>query len=139
MVARPFGRPPGLPDCPGLKRVDRVADQLGHADPALTLRVYAHILPQEETDLSFADSDRPGRTRAPCPRAAVGRSRKYAKRVVTRARFERATPSFGGWDRNLVRRCIYKRNLVPWFHNLRQSAPCYDTLADRSVTSTALI
>ena len=32
-----------------------VADQLGHADPSLTLRVYAHAMPSEETDLSFAD------------------------------------------------------------------------------------
>jgi integrase len=32
-----------------------VARQLGHADPALTLRVYAHALPEEERDLSFAD------------------------------------------------------------------------------------
>ena len=32
-----------------------MADQLGHADPALTLRVYAHAMREEETDLSFAD------------------------------------------------------------------------------------
>jgi integrase len=32
-----------------------VARQLGHADPALTLRVYAHALPEEEHDLGFAD------------------------------------------------------------------------------------
>ena len=70
-------------------------EQHGHSNPELTLRQYTHMLPQEETDLSFADSDRTGRTRAPCPRAAVGRSLKSAKRVVTRARFERATPSFG--------------------------------------------
>lgn len=31
-----------------------VADQLGHADPGLTLRVYAHALPTEEHDLAFA-------------------------------------------------------------------------------------
>ena len=62
------------------------------------LRVYAHILPQEETDLSFADFDGTKRQyTAPTPITAVGRSRKSAKRVVTRARFERATPSFGGW------------------------------------------
>jgi hypothetical protein len=33
-----------------------VADQLGHSDPALTLRVYAHAMREEEHDLSFADS-----------------------------------------------------------------------------------
>ena len=31
------------------------------ADPAFTLRQYAHMLPQEETDLSFADFDGPRR------------------------------------------------------------------------------
>jgi len=31
-----------------------VADQLGHADPSLTLRVYAHALPTDEHDLAFA-------------------------------------------------------------------------------------
>ena len=37
------------------KSVRWVADQLGHADPALTMRVYAHAMKEEETDLSFAD------------------------------------------------------------------------------------
>ena len=32
-----------------------VAEQLGHADPAMTLRAYAHVLPREEEDRSFAD------------------------------------------------------------------------------------
>jgi hypothetical protein len=32
-----------------------VADQLGHANPELTLRVYAHALREEETDLGFLD------------------------------------------------------------------------------------
>jgi hypothetical protein len=36
-----------------------VADQLGHADPALTLRVYAHAMPQQEEDLSFAEFEPP--------------------------------------------------------------------------------
>jgi hypothetical protein len=27
--------------------------QLGHADPALTLRVYAHLMPSEERDLTL--------------------------------------------------------------------------------------
>ncbi len=34
-----------------------MASQLGHSDPALTLRVYAHALREEETDLSFLDFD----------------------------------------------------------------------------------
>jgi hypothetical protein len=37
------------------KNIRWVADQLGHADPSLTLRVYAHAMPSDETDLSFAD------------------------------------------------------------------------------------
>ena len=32
-----------------------VAEQLGHANPELTLRVYAHALPVTEADLAFAD------------------------------------------------------------------------------------
>ncbi len=43
------------------KNVRWVADVLGHADPALTLRVYAHAMRDEETDLSFASFDAPGR------------------------------------------------------------------------------
>jgi integrase len=42
------------------KSVRWVADQLGHADPALPLRVYAHAMREEESDLSFADFARPG-------------------------------------------------------------------------------
>ena len=37
------------------KSVRRVADQLGHASPALTLKTYAHALKDEEEDLSFAE------------------------------------------------------------------------------------
>jgi integrase len=37
------------------KSVRWVADCLGHADPALTLRVYAHAMQDEEVDLSFAE------------------------------------------------------------------------------------
>jgi len=37
------------------RNVRWVADVLGPADPALTLRVYAHAMPAEEADLSFAD------------------------------------------------------------------------------------
>jgi len=43
------------------KSVRWVADQLGHADPALTLRVYAHVIPNDEQDLSFLDFEGPGR------------------------------------------------------------------------------
>ncbi len=43
------------------KNIRWVADQLGHADPSLTLRVYAHAMPSDETDLSFAEFDVSGR------------------------------------------------------------------------------
>jgi hypothetical protein len=44
------------------KSVRWVADVLGHADPSLTLRVYAHAMREVESDLSFADL---GGTRRP--------------------------------------------------------------------------
>jgi hypothetical protein len=31
---------------------------LGHADPELTLRVYAHVIPVDEQDLAFVDFKR---------------------------------------------------------------------------------
>ncbi len=37
------------------KSIRWVAEQLGHANPELTLRVYAHVLPSEGGDLSFVD------------------------------------------------------------------------------------
>ncbi len=46
-----------------------VAEQLGHANPALTLRVYAHAVPVEGGDLAFADfgstQDRSARSTEP--------------------------------------------------------------------------
>ncbi len=37
------------------KSVKWVAEVLGHADATMTLRVYAHAMPEDETDLSFAE------------------------------------------------------------------------------------
>ena len=37
------------------KNIRWVAAQLAHANPALTLRVYAHAMGEEETDLGFLD------------------------------------------------------------------------------------
>ena len=45
------------------KSVRWVAAQLGHANPELTLRVYAHALREEETDLSFLDFSASGSTK----------------------------------------------------------------------------
>jgi len=39
-----------------------VADQLGHANPELTLRTYSHSLPVDEADLAFADFGAGART-----------------------------------------------------------------------------
>jgi integrase len=43
------------------KSIRWVAEQLDHADPGFTLRVYAHTMREEETDLSFAEFGGPGR------------------------------------------------------------------------------
>jgi len=43
------------------KSVRWVAQQLGHQDPAFTLRVYAHAMREEEKDLSFAELGGPAR------------------------------------------------------------------------------
>ncbi len=37
------------------KSIRWIADQLGHSDPAITLRIYAHVLPDEGEDLGFLD------------------------------------------------------------------------------------
>jgi hypothetical protein len=43
------------------KSIRWVAEQLGRTDPALTLRVYAHAMRDEERDPSFAEFGGPGR------------------------------------------------------------------------------
>ena len=83
------------------KSVRWVASQLGHANPELTLRVYAHALREEETDLSFLDfggtKRHPRGTKDPRtpqrtkpPRATARRGSDFLARP---ARLERATPS----------------------------------------------
>ena len=78
-----------------------VAEQLGHQNPEFTLRTYAHLMPQEETDLSFADFGDPGRPyTAPTPDAtttnedapAVSQRRRNQK-LEHETRFELATAS----------------------------------------------
>ena len=50
------------------KSIPWVSGQLGHASPEITLRVYAHAMKEEETDLAFLDfggtKRHPGGTRA---------------------------------------------------------------------------
>jgi len=82
------------------KSVRWVADQLGHADPALTLRAYAHSLPTEGGDLAFADfgtvaemaengSDR--LYPAPTMESENDELRNFAKSLARPARLELAT------------------------------------------------
>jgi len=94
-----------------------VADVLGHADPAFTLRVYAHAMRAEEADLSFADlagrsqpADGTGRPYTAPADSAIpeevdspdGSSSHNARDsedfpadlVVAQARIELATPAF---------------------------------------------
>jgi integrase len=54
------------------KSVKWTAEQLGHSSPMLTLKTYAHVMREEEADLSFADFDSPGRPyTAPLDSASV--------------------------------------------------------------------
>ena len=92
------------------KSVKWVADQLGHRDPTITLRTYAHAIREAETDLSFLPSvavtsnvthasptERSGHTRVSDSGAEAADPEEEA--MVTQAGFEPATPSFGGWRR----------------------------------------
>jgi len=79
-----------------------VAEQLGHSNPALTLRVYAHAVPVEGGDLSFVDfGSPPDRAGGPCEGAAGVSRRLYpspasegtpedksAPELTTRRRYE---------------------------------------------------
>ena len=56
-----------------------MADQLGHADPALTLRVYAHAMREEEADLSFAEF---GGTRRPYTAPDDGNARAETRNLL---------------------------------------------------------
>ena len=80
-----------------------VAGHLGHSNPELTLRQYAHMLPQEETDLSFADFGGPKR---PYPAPAVSDTapnkntpglsdRGHSENMERETGFEPATLSLG--------------------------------------------
>ena len=76
-----------------------VAQQLGRSSPELTLRTYAHVLREEEVDLSFADLGSGGSGRlyaSPDSKGGDSESRKPAEDMVTQAGFEPATPSSGG-------------------------------------------
>ena len=82
-----------------------VAEQLGHSNPELTLRVYAHAMPVGDEDLAFADfrRDDPGRPyTAPASKArpedesAPGAShRERFENLERETGFEPATLSLG--------------------------------------------
>jgi len=77
------------------KSIRWVADQLGHSDPALTLRVYAHAMCDEETDLSFADFCGPRRPyTAPGVNEKSEEARNQLKRLARREGLEPPTLRF---------------------------------------------
>ncbi len=77
------------------KSIRWVADQLGHSDPALTLRVYAHGMREEETDLSFADFGGSERLYpAPGPDDVDEEARNPADSMARRKGFEPPTLRF---------------------------------------------
>ena len=74
------------------KSVRWVADQVGHADPALTLRTYAHALREEETDLTFAEFGDPRRPyTAPESEDANEKTRNPPESLVGRVGLEPTT------------------------------------------------
>jgi len=78
------------------KSVRWVADQLGHADPALTLRVYARVIPDQENDLSFLDfsaHDDPRRPQAAPADDSNGRNKSAPERNRSGALEIRGAPS----------------------------------------------
>ena len=67
----------GVSGEPGaVQSVRWVASQLGHSNPELTLRVYAHAMREEETDLSFLDFGGTRRHPRGTERRAVRHTRK---------------------------------------------------------------
>jgi len=87
------------------KSVRWVASQLGHSNPELTLRVYAHALREEETDLSFLDFG--GTKRHPRGTKQLAAAGTKTPRHTTPRRgkvflehetgFEPATPTLATW------------------------------------------
>ena len=77
------------------KNIRWVSDQLGHADPAFTLRVYAHALREEETDLAFAEFGGLGRPNtAQFEESEFGDPSNYADSMARREGFEPPTLRF---------------------------------------------
>ncbi len=71
--------------------------QWGDADPAFTLRTYAHALREEEIDLSFADFDGVGRPKTAQWEENENReASNTAERLARREGFEPPTLRFEG-------------------------------------------
>ena len=71
------------------------SEQLAHADPAFTLRVYAHVLQDDEADLSFADFSSAGRLEAArIEDLDLKDSPNYVESMVRREGFEPPTLRF---------------------------------------------
>ena len=120
------------------KSIRWVADQLGHADPGFTLRVYAHAMRDEESDLSFAEFGGSKRLYpAPTQDVETENSRNYLKTLARREGFasERSSrwqPSeawpqpptlrFESCGTNRVRDQNETRNCGRLFHDLCQGA-----------------
>jgi hypothetical protein len=87
-----------------------VADQLGHADPASTLRVYAHTMRDEESDLSFAEF---GGSKRPYPALEISgddsESSNPLKRLARREGFEPPSGSATGGKGG--KRCLWQNRV----------------------------
>ncbi len=67
---------------------------LGHSDPALTLRVYAHAMRGEEEDLSFAEYGAGRLSASPTVEERNRELAKYAKLLARREGLEPPTLRF---------------------------------------------
>ena len=87
------------------KSIRWVAEQLGHSNPELTLRVYAHAMPEEDVDLSFLDFGGTKRHPRGTKRRAVVRTEKPLRITPRRGSrmlehetgLEPATPTLATW------------------------------------------
>jgi len=91
-----------------------VADQLGHADPALTLRVYAQVIPNDEQDPSFLNFDGPGR---PYTAPRYNEESESGTAIPTAARTEKGIGGVSDGDRTR------DRDLGPWCATPSKWAP----------------
>ncbi|MCR9095055.1 MAG: site-specific integrase [bacterium] len=88
------------------KSVKWVAQVLGHSDPALTLRVYAHVVKGDESDMNFADLGGARRRYTARPEIdGVGESPNPLISMARREGFEPPTLRFEACGPPRSRRC----------------------------------